>query len=291
MTALTPPMFSIVIPTYNRAEEVMAALGSVLGQTFTDWELIIVDDGSTDETLQKLETIGDQRIRVFSIEHSERSTARNVGIRQCTGSYICFLDSDDLFLANHLEILAQAIRARPGLKVFRTGAWLSMPGSHAVKCLMEKTDDSEPFPFECIQTFAFERNTIQKFKFDTRYIGVEDLYFLLQVGLQFEIYSVSAWTVVYHNRAPETNKQKLADYYKQKISCIDDILQWNQSLILTYLQRHRSLASLQLMKLCRTNPPCLRSSLFLSFQSLVRYPRPFFSVLMQLFGRFNARAM
>jgi len=291
MKALTSPTFSIVIPTYNRAKEVMVAAESVLKQTFTDWELIIVDDGSTDETLQTLSAIPDQRIRVFSIKHSERSTARNVGIRQCTGSYICFLDSDDLFLPNHLETLAQAIRARPDRKVFRTGAWLSIPKSHTVRCYMEKTDDSEPFPFECIQTFAFERNTIQNIAFDTRFIVGEDLHFLLQVGLQTEIYSVSAWTVVYHNRAPETNKQKLVDYYKQKISCIDDILQWNQSLILTYLQRHRSLASLQLMKLCRTNPTCLRSSLFLSFQSLIRYPGPFFSVLMQLFGKFNARAM
>lgn len=288
---MASPVFSIVIPTFNRAEEVLKAVESVLNQTFTDWQLVIVDDGSTDDTLARLSALSDTRVRIFSIAHCERSAARNFGMQQCTGTYICFLDSDDLFLANHLATLEKAILSQPEMHVFRTGAWLSTPALNAVRCLMEKTDDSEPFPFECIQTFAFHRQTIQDITFDSRFSVGEDLHFLLQVGLRSEICSISDWTVVYHNRAPVTDKQKLVQYYKQKLYCIDDILLWNHHLILAYLHRHRSLASLHMMKLCRTNPTHIILSTFLVLQSFLRYPGSFLAVLGQLFQRFKVRAM
>ncbi len=96
------PYFSIILPTYNRAHLLSKAIESVLAQTFTDWELVIVDDGSTDNTKELVTAYADDRIRYIYQENQERSAARNNGIKQSRGAYICFLDSDDYFLKDKL---------------------------------------------------------------------------------------------------------------------------------------------------------------------------------------------
>ena len=96
------PFFSIIIPTYNRAHVIMRPIDSVLRQTFEDWELIIVDDGSTDDTKSIIESYHDNRIRYVWQENQERSAARNHGIALAKGEWICFLDSDDDYYPNHL---------------------------------------------------------------------------------------------------------------------------------------------------------------------------------------------
>ena len=112
------PFFSIIIPTYNRAHLLPKAIESVVGQSFTDWELIIVDDGSTDNTQETISSIEDDRIRYIYQENSERSAARNNGINNSTGKWICFLDSDDYYLKNHLETFYNAIKLNNLLNAF-----------------------------------------------------------------------------------------------------------------------------------------------------------------------------
>jgi glycosyltransferase involved in cell wall biosynthesis len=101
---LKNPFFTIVIPTYNRAHLISKAIDSVITQTFENWELIIVDDGSTDNTKELI--LGyqkkDLRIKYIYQENAERSAARNNGIENAKGEFICFLDSDDYFLPNYL---------------------------------------------------------------------------------------------------------------------------------------------------------------------------------------------
>lgn len=103
------PFFSIILPTYNRAHFLPKAIESVLKQTFEDWELIIVDDGSTDNTKEVVAKYNDSRIRYFFQENQERSAARNNGIDQAQGEYICFLDSDDYYLPEKLSNFKIAI--------------------------------------------------------------------------------------------------------------------------------------------------------------------------------------
>lgn len=98
--------FSIIIPTYNRASFIPQAIESVLGQTYTDWELLIVDDGSTDNTRNVVEIYKDKRIRYIYQQNSERSAARNCGINHASGEYICFLDSDDSYMNGYLDSLS-----------------------------------------------------------------------------------------------------------------------------------------------------------------------------------------
>ena len=104
---MSTPLFSIIIPTYNRANFICTAIESVIGQTYKNWELIIVDDGSTDNTKEIVLSFNDDRVRYIYQENQERSAARNNGINNAKGDYICFLDSDDVFKINHLAIFEQ----------------------------------------------------------------------------------------------------------------------------------------------------------------------------------------
>lgn len=102
-------LFSIIIPTYNRADILPRAIQSVLTQTYDNFELLIVDDGSTDDTEKTVKNIFDCRIKYFKKDNEERSIARNYGIRQATGMYINFLDSDDIFYPHHLQTAYQLL--------------------------------------------------------------------------------------------------------------------------------------------------------------------------------------
>lgn len=103
------PFFSIILPTYNRANHLDKAIGSVLNQMFGNFELIIVDDGSTDNTREVVERWSDERIRYFFKENEERSIARNFGISRARGRYVNFLDSDDFFYPHHLETASKKL--------------------------------------------------------------------------------------------------------------------------------------------------------------------------------------
>ena len=98
-------MFSIILPTFNRAHMIHEAIKSVLNQTYKNWELIVVDDGSTDNTKEVVEEFVkiDKRIKYIFQENKERSAARNNGIKNAKGDWICFLDSDDIYHTIHLE--------------------------------------------------------------------------------------------------------------------------------------------------------------------------------------------
>ena len=91
--------FSIILPTYNRADFLPKTIESVISQSFTSWELIIIDDGSTDNTKILVEKYqkSQNQIRYIYQKNSERSAARNNGIKNSNGQWICFIDSDDMY--------------------------------------------------------------------------------------------------------------------------------------------------------------------------------------------------
>lgn len=103
-------LVSVVIPVYNRASLVGKTIESVLMQEHGSFELLIIDDGSTDDTKSVVESFRDERIRYIYQPNSERGAARNNGIRHATGYYITFLDSDDYLYPFHLSKFLDAIR-------------------------------------------------------------------------------------------------------------------------------------------------------------------------------------
>jgi hypothetical protein len=107
------PAVSIVMPALNAARTVTEAVESVRHQTFRDWELIVVDDGSTDRTVERLAAIVDPRIRLVSAEHRGAAQARNVGMSHARGELLTFLDADDRWTPDKLERQVDALGASP----------------------------------------------------------------------------------------------------------------------------------------------------------------------------------
>lgn len=100
---LNSELVSIILPTYNRLPLLKEAIQSVLNQTYTNFELIVVDDGSSDGTSTYVKNLENERIMLFSQENIGRSAARNLGLKKSRGELITFLDSDDLYLPTKLE--------------------------------------------------------------------------------------------------------------------------------------------------------------------------------------------
>ncbi len=109
------PFFSVVIPVFNGEKYISYAVDSVLNQSFSDYEIIIVNDCSTDQTMSVCQKhLVDERVNVITLDkNSGVAVARNIGIENCQGRYICFLDCDDVYLPNHLETLSFMIRSYP----------------------------------------------------------------------------------------------------------------------------------------------------------------------------------
>ncbi|MDB4695141.1 glycosyltransferase family 2 protein [bacterium] len=115
---LKPPLVSIVIPVYNREKFVTTALNSVKSQTFRDWELIIVDDGSSDNSVDRCLKCLDGVANHYEIVRQDNAgagAARATGIKHCRGTYIAFLDSDDEWHAHHLESCVAALEKNPDI--------------------------------------------------------------------------------------------------------------------------------------------------------------------------------
>lgn len=109
------PKVSIILPTYNRADMIRPAVESARAQTFTDWEAIVVDDGSSDDTRAVIAGISDARVRYLYQANKGLPGARNTGIRASSGEYVAFLDSDDAFLPEKLARQVPVLDARPEL--------------------------------------------------------------------------------------------------------------------------------------------------------------------------------
>ena len=125
------PRVSAIIPTYNYARYVAAAIKSVLAQSFKDLEIVVVDDGSTDETTETLRPFA-ERIRYIPQVHRGLAAARNVGIRVARGRYLAFLDSDDLWLPDKVSMQVARLDAEPAVGVVYCEAVLFDEASQTV---------------------------------------------------------------------------------------------------------------------------------------------------------------
>ena len=120
----TPPKVSVIIPTFNRATLLPRAIASVQAQTMSDWELIIVDDASTDETEQLIRSCLSQDPRIKYVRHENNrgvAAARNTGISQASGKFISFLDSDDEWRSAKLAVQIDFLQSHPELAGCLTG--------------------------------------------------------------------------------------------------------------------------------------------------------------------------
>lgn len=123
MGVLTAPFFSVILPTYNREHLITRAVASVLAQTFHDFELIVVDDASQDNTAEIVSGLcaDDARLRLIQSMHVGAPAARNVGIASAAGEFVAFIDSDDEYLTEHLAIRAEYLQQHPNVQMLHGG--------------------------------------------------------------------------------------------------------------------------------------------------------------------------
>ncbi len=190
------PTFSVIIPTYNRENFIKKSVDSVLNQSFQDFELIVVDDGSNDNTGEVLNGYLNKLIYIYQ-ENKGPSSARNRGLEKAQGKYIAFLDSDDKWTKNKLKEVNKCIIANPEIKIFHTQEkWYKKGKIHNPK---RKHRKPEGYIFEnclricsvSISTAVVKRNVFKDIgKFDESLPVCEDYDFWIRASLKYYIYLI-----------------------------------------------------------------------------------------------------
>lgn len=132
---MTAPIFSVVIPLYNKQDFISKCIESVLTQRFSSFEVIVINDGSQDNSEKIVKEIKDDRVRYFHQKNSGVSAARNRGIKEASGEYIAFLDADDWYEGDFLNAVHKSILEHPDADAFTTGYFKHKNGAVTVSTL------------------------------------------------------------------------------------------------------------------------------------------------------------
>lgn len=216
--------FSVIIPVYNRANYILKAVDSILQQSFTNWELIIVNDASTDKTKQILDQINHPRINIIHLEKNiERCASRNLGIENAKGRFIAFLDSDDYHLPYHLEELYHFIKSKNfEAALYFTNAFDESAQGEKTERLCPKFSDYNPYHYFLTYTvnpqrWAVHKEVFTKVKFDENVIICEDMDTSLRiVAAGFPCYQLEKRTTVYV-AAPDSFTHGSPDKWKKEL--------------------------------------------------------------------------
>ncbi|KAA1050725.1 glycosyltransferase family 2 protein [Pseudocitrobacter sp. 73] len=196
--------FSIIIPLYNKEKYIASAIWSILDQTYQDFEIIVVDDGSTDKSVCVVENINDTRIKVIKQKNCGVSCARNTGINNAVGDYLLFLDGDDIYLPNALEHFSFLIEKFPDngyycSNYYRVRDGHKTPAIDVSRILGKKFEYGvvdnffyiaayHPGSFPChASTFCIERKSllISELTFPNGVTHTEDVYFCSLLAMKF----------------------------------------------------------------------------------------------------------
>jgi glycosyltransferase involved in cell wall biosynthesis len=129
------PLISVIIPAYNAEKTILRTIESVLSQTYSNFELIVINDGSTDDTLNLITKIKDNRLKIHSFENAGLPSARNRGIKLSSGEFISFIDADDLWSPDKLESQLQALQSKLSAAVAYSWTLLIDDKGHLLKVL------------------------------------------------------------------------------------------------------------------------------------------------------------
>ena len=198
------PFFSVVIPSYNRSGYIEATIKSVQNQTFQNWECIVVDDGSTDNTKDIISNLieKDERIKYVYQTNAERSVARNNGISKSTGEYICFLDSDDLYKADHLEVLQKEIEVRQEAIALFFVNHSSLFGEQLTSIDTASYDNTPDYFIKgsiIPARVCIHKDILKSYVFDPRIVIVEDAVLWTQISLNFTVFHIEKETITYRS--------------------------------------------------------------------------------------------
>ncbi|TGD82983.1 glycosyltransferase family 2 protein [Hymenobacter wooponensis] len=214
---MVSPYFSVVIPSYNRADFVTDTIKSVFRQEFNDFEVLLVDDGSTDTTAEVVEPLlADRRLQYLPKKNAERGAARNYGLAHARGKYVLFLDSDDRWHPNHLAVLYQAIYEQDQPNFIACKFQLERNG-HLIDSDLATRPASyygldlflHGNPVACNFAVRRENPGLILFEEDRTYASIEDWMFMLQNMEHDQLYLVDAVTIIMNDH---DSRSMRADY-------------------------------------------------------------------------------
>jgi glycosyltransferase involved in cell wall biosynthesis len=229
------PFFSIILPVFNREKYIGKALDSLQSQKFQNFETIIVDDCSSDNSFDICKSHPlKNKIILRNEKNSERCFSRNKGIEVASGKYICFLDSDDYHLENHLSLLFKAIEENEFPKaVFFTNAWDENLNVEKLERICPRLDSSKIFTYLLRYTpnpqrWAIHKDLLIEKNFDPEIVICEDLDLILRMAADnIPIIQVSERTTVYvaspdsFTHGDSNKAEKELRYYKRIFSKIE----------------------------------------------------------------------
>lgn len=192
------PFFSVIIPLYNKEDFIEATLKSVLQQSFTDFEVLVVNDGSTDEGEAKVLAFNDSRIQYFSQENNGVSSARNLGIANAQSDYIAFLDADDYWYPDFLQEFFSMIQAFPQQQVFSAAMESEnpknvIPASYSIEKTAERMivnyfEASYKESVIWTSCAVFYKSVFEKMGgFDTKIVSGQDTDMWIRIGLHYPV--------------------------------------------------------------------------------------------------------
>lgn len=264
--------FSIVIPLYNKEKYVLYALQSVLNQTFEDYEIIIVEDASTDLSFEVISTIKSEKVKVIKHNYNKGlSASRNTGIKNANSNYIAFLDADDFWKKTYLEKLFLLIKSFPKAKLFATNYeelyqndFVLLPNNNATN-LKEKMIIPDFFeislaqPLYCPSSFCVEKSVFDSIGFYNENIRFgEDVDFNIRANLAYQLaYSkkpLVRYTMVSENQITQSliSNKIITDfdfYDTQKTSkSLKKYLDFHRYIMAKHFKAENNAAELEKMK-------------------------------------------
>uniref|UniRef100_UPI00404B1496 glycosyltransferase family 2 protein n=1 Tax=Gelidibacter sp. TaxID=2018083 RepID=UPI00404B1496 len=216
------PYFSVVISLYNKEKQIQSTIESVLTQTFIDFEIVVVNDGSTDDSEMIVKSIKDERIHLYSQENQGASSGRNAAISKAKGIYIAFLDADDLWETNYLETINALILAYPNENVFATAVTIETTGGKkpSIYSVQNIKDDAiyvlNYFESSYINTILTSSSTVlhkSVFKktgtFNSALKSGEDTDLWIRIGLNYKIVFINKRLAMYrYDKQSLSNRTK-----------------------------------------------------------------------------------
>jgi glycosyltransferase involved in cell wall biosynthesis len=198
----TDPFFSIIIPTYNRAGLIASTIQSVLAQTCTSYEIIVVDDGSEDGTEEIINNFSSSKIVFARKENEERGAARNYGWKKAMGNYVTFLDSDDVLYSNHLEEAYKFLSKEKDIACYAQAYEIKNAANgeilRAGYRFQQKTINKQILEGNFLSCFGVfikkEIYSILNFDEDRKFSGTEDWLLWLQLSARYPFYYNNAVT-------------------------------------------------------------------------------------------------
>ena len=217
------PKIAVIIPVYNNSFSIAKTLSSALQQTFTDFEVIIINDGSTDQSLKIIKKYTDDRISIFTQENKGVSAARNLGIEKATAPYIAFLDADDFWFPNHLEELYLLIQDFPDCGMYCNRYKIKTTEKHFQETSFRGIDynfrgivenyffSSKPFRIAFTSALLIPKKILIQFNgFNEKCSNGEDVELWSEIGLQFPVVMSNKVTAVYTFSNPSSlSKQQI----------------------------------------------------------------------------------